>query len=730
MTPGETGISNMTSKDKQRKKNQKCLVTTDVGGGYPPRGVKGFTIPLPLGAANYGDAVKLVSEGVTPPSTGKESSVRTPDCYPLFVLPGESFEHFTERALLHLGSKECGLAHPGPKNGDNRGRHPDAQSNPYTVLDGVDMDGCTRSSCLKKKAVTLVKWYRRMGLPYERDLPSRVECGQLRQAVRQCFSQEGVTLSWELSFKSIQKVERDCCRECEPQFLSKLGPWREARSQPVEVDPVHLERFKHALSGNVDDGWDNFRTPFIPNGNATETFKRRHGGNWNKEEFSDSCRVELVFSSGKPRIVTMYSSANTALLAPLHYSLYSCLKRKGWLLVGEPTEKDISKLTGTRFLSFDYSSATDMIKTAYVRAAVDVLISKAHHLTDDEIRALRVLSTLSFDEMSGETTRGQPMGSIMSFPLLCLINKAVVDLSLTELLKRKEISFREWSSHPCLINGDDLLLKEVRRDTNLRGEIVKEGGKVGFVVNEEKTLDSQTDAEINSTLFSEGVRQKKLNVSSLWMKPDVNDVLGFAAEASIDGSTFRRIVRANAHILSKQGDKRLWALSPALQGICRKDKKIRRAVCSSPALERPVESGVMRMAPKPDVYVLTREEEYSAVVEEVERVREMGIRKACEKRPKFRTSFVPNDRSFQSARKVTEHIDEDLILKCLVDRNDLKLKENLVSQELADLRLFEDPPFDGSRIDHMVDLIRTGRSHPGPKEGVDFSELSLNFVCV
>jgi hypothetical protein len=721
------------SKHKEREK-QLRFAEVEVGGRYSSRKVwssgdssGSLAISLPFGAAKYAEAVKLVRAEVPPSAAGKESHVRVPDCSPPSCFYFDSSGDW-ETALAALQVKRVCSVDGGPKTPENREWHPATQPNPYTVLDGVDMDGCSRSSCLRKKAVTLVKWYRRLGLPYERDLQPRVECGQLRQAVRQCFSQEGVTLLWELSFKSIQKIERDCCRECEPTFLKKLGPWYEARAQPVEVDPDHLERFRHAFAGNVDQGWDLFRTPFIPNGNATESFKRRDGGNWNREEFSETCRVELVFSSGKPRIVTMYSSANTALLAPLHYSLYSTLKRKGWLLVGEPTEKDISKLTGTRFLSFDYSSATDMIKTAYVQAAVDVLISKAHHLTDDEIRALRVLSTLSFDGGVGVTTRGQPMGSIMSFPLLCLMNKTVVDLSLTELLKRKEISFREWSSHPCLINGDDLLTKEVRSGTNLRGEVVKEGGKVGFIVNEEKTLDSKSDAEINSTLFSEGVAQRKLNVSSLWMKPDVNDVLGFAAEASIDGRTFVKIVRANAHILSKQDDKRLWALSPALQGLCRKDKKIRRAICCSPTSVRPVLEGVMRMAVKPEAYTLSREEEYNAVVAEVERVREMGIRRSSERLPKFRTSFVPNSRSFQAARKVTKSIDQELILKCLVDRFDLKLKEDLVLQELADLKLFEDPPFDGSRIDHMVDLIRAGRATPERNE--TFSTELAEFLCV
>lgn len=725
----------MTIKDKQLKKNKECLFTDDSRAVGKPLGC----VPPPCGG---GAAVTLDVVGGHTPLAASSSAALSPslmasagvhDDYPLFALAGEPFGQFSERALHFLESKQKSAGDLHQKN--RRFVHAVSEqssngtmsrsSNPYAVLEDVNMDSCTRSASLRGKAKTLVKWYRRLGLPFERDLPVSIECGGLRTAVRQCFSH--VSEIWELSFKSIQKIEQNCCDFCEPRFLQRLKPWMEARSLPVEIDDEHLERFKVAFAGNVDKGWDNFRRPFIPNGNASECFKRREGGNWNVEGFSETCRAELVFSSGKPRIVTLYSAENSRILAPLHYSLHHTLERKGWLLVGDPTEQDIKKLTGTRFLSFDYSSATDMIKTAYVRAAVDVLISKASSLREDEIRALRVLSDLRFEGMTGETTRGQPMGSLMSFPLLCLMNKTVVDLAITELLKRKEISFEEWSKHPCLINGDDLLLKEVRHQTNIRDEIVHEGSKVGFIVNKEKTMDDVEKAEINSKLFVGGSPVRKLNVSALWMKPDVNDVLGFAAEAAVDGRSFKKIVRANAHILSKQQDKQLWALPGGLQAICRRDKKIRQAMRASPLSVRPVEVGVIRMVEIPEGYSLSGEEEYLALELEVERVREMGIRRAMERRTKFRTSFVPNARSFNSARKRPMTSQKELIPKCLADRFDLKIREDLVTQELADLSLYE-APFDGSHIEHLVDLIRAGRSTPGPNE-CD-RELLREFVCV
>jgi hypothetical protein len=686
------------------KKKNECLFYEDtgghVGGGYSSPRVKGFTIPLPFEAANYGEAVKLVPKDVTASSVMQKSHVRVPDCMvdpdPMFRLPGEGFLQAANRILETL-----------ERTNDNLGAHPASQPNLYTVLDGVDMDGCSRMSLLKKKAATLVKWYRQQGLPQTSDLPETLKCGDLRKAVRSCFPE--VSELWELSFKTIQKVENSYCSECQLSLEAKLDDWTSLRFQPVDVDQEHLLRFKQMLCLNVDRGWDSKRQPFIPNGHATLYNSRRDGGNWNREEFSDSCGVMTVISSGKPRIITTYSAENTRVLGPLHYSLYENLKKKGWLLVGDPTDKDIKKLTGTKYLSFDYQSATDMIKTAYVNAAVDVLIDRADGLTDDEIRALRVLGSLKIAGQDGVATRGQPMGSVMSFPLLCLINKTVVDLAMTDLLERKEISFREWSGHGCLINGDDLLTREVRHETNLRERICHQGSKVGLVVNQEKTMVDEQKAEINSTLFVAGTRQKKLNVSSLWMKPDVDDVLGFASEASVDRKSFVKIVRANAHILSKQQDKKLYNLSPGQQRACRRDKKIRRAITALPTSRRPVEEGVIRMSERPEGYDLSREEENDAMLCEIERVREMGKARCSERKAKFRTSFVPNAQSYSRATRRVETLSRELIPTCYVKRFYLKRWEDLVSQELADLRIFEDPPFDGPRISHMVDIIRAGK---------------------
>lgn len=577
------------------------------------------------------------------------------------------------------------------------------EANPYAVLHDECEDGCSLSGRLRGRAIRLVKFFEELGMTRSaEEIPQHIICGQLRLAVRQCFV-NGLSPLDELSFKTIQKLEKSCCKGCLPRFEKKLSQWKEARFQPVAVDVVHLGKFRRALKQNIEKGWDRRRAPFIPNGNATRQYRRKEGGNWNVEEFSGECRYELVFSSGKPRVVTLYSAENTRRLAPLHYSLYDMLKRRGWLLVGEPTNRHVQGLSGAAFLSFDYSSATDNIKREYVKVAVEVLEEQADHLSDDEIQALRVLSNLVID--GKETFSGQPMGSVMSFPLLCVINKTVVDMALAAMLDRKEISFKEWTSHPLLVNGDDLLTREVRGNTDLRGEVVRQGSQVGLVVNEEKTMVSESDGEINSTYFRDGYKQRKFNASSLWMDAGVEDVLGFAAQATPDGRTFRKVVRRNLRTLAKQPDKHLREIPLSLVAVCRKDKKIRAAITSLPVSVAPIKQGCISMDLRPENYSLSRDEEHNAMKEEIERVRERGIARGAERTVKHSTGVIPAARSFNSVRKQRNTVGPEIIPACYVRCFIRKVKDEDVLREVAPLDL-QLPPGDGSQVNRLLDNIR------------------------
>jgi len=506
-----------------------------------------------------------------------------------------------------------------------------------------------------------------------RALPSRIECGYLRSAIRSCF--DDLNEVEELSVKTCQKLENSYCQFCE----SRIGPaeekWKKERFLDVEVDGDHLSKFATQLGRNVEQGWNRGKYPYIPNGHACLGVTRREGGTWIPGEFSEDCEVQTVISAGKPRIVTLFSERNNQLLHSLHRSLYGNLKRKGWLLVGSPTREQVSSLNGGAYISVDYRSATDMIKSAYTRAAVEVLIDKGEGLNEDEVRALRVLGRLRID--GKYVTRGQPMGSLMSFPLLCLINKTVVDLAHNDLLIEGKIDFKEWSRHRCLINGDDLLMRDLSPAGELISRLVRHGTQVGLVVNEEKTMIHAEKGEINSTLFVNGVEQKKINCGALFMGRDVEDVIGFADRSTLSVDGFIYLVRRHKHLLARASIKIHNTLGYRKFNALVRDKEIRRALCSVPT------SGTRSTNPfpvvaKPVGYDLTREEEIALIDARVNRLRNEGYIPGKVTRP------VISEKSTVSLRKALKRdspTPEDLTLQVLVRGWEFKTKEKIKEED-------------------------------------------------
>jgi hypothetical protein len=411
-----------------------------------------------------------------------------------------------------------------------------------------------------------------------------------------------------------------------------------------------------------------------------------------------------VVSAGKPRIVTVFSESNTSVLYPLHKSLYATLKRKGWLLVGSPTDEQVSSLNGCAYISVDYQSATDNIKTAYTRAAVEELIKKGEELSEEQCAALRMVGELAID--GKPAGRGQPMGSMMSFPLLCLINKTVVDLALSELLTRGEISFKEWTSHRCLINGDDLLLREPSKNGGLLDEIRRHGSLVGLVLNESKTMVDAEKGEINSTLFLNGVQQRKINCGALFMGRDEADVIGFAARSSRTTSGFLFLVERHAHLLARQKVKINESITKEQLNVLLRSEKVREAIRSVPSEEQPT-TNPFAVVPKPVGYDLSRSEEAVLIRERVDRLR--SERYVPPSRTRALKSVVAR-RPIKDALKRKLPTEEELTLRVLADGWEKKTKEKMAKEDpLVDVVPHEhvcDLCADSSRIARMVCEIR------------------------
>lgn len=152
--------------------------------------------------------------------------------------------------------------------------------------------------------------------------------------------------------------------------------------------------------------------------------------------------------------------------------------------------KEMNWPTDLIFTSGDYSAATDTIHRSAVIAAISGI--KCNHLE----RSLIMSSFDNFTIVDSEDNfllnqkNGQLMGSILSFPILCLINKWIYQYT-------QEMS-QERSTDP-LINGDDILFKS----TKLFHEEWKVNiQKVGFKPSPGKNFLQKSNFTINSRPFS------------------------------------------------------------------------------------------------------------------------------------------------------------------------------------------------------------------------------------
>jgi len=562
-----------------------------------------------------------------------------------------------------------------------------ADSNPYAVLEKAPTDCCSRTKVLDGKARTLVRWYEHLGLRRKGYSRSGIQCSELRTAVRSCFDTQ-LPVEWELSFKTISKIDADVCSFCGLNDDDKIDEWKQDRMADVEYNEEHLALFEKCVSMNVPDRWDDRRTPFMPSGNATCHSSRRKGGNWNEEEFSDECIPKLVWSKGKPRVVTLYSEYNTRVLTPLHHSLYTRLRKRDWLLVGDPRDEHVQSLNGGGdYVSIDYSQATDRVKSRYVQILVKVLKQKSCGMSEEEERCLDVLSELRFDGSLAQS--GQPMGSVMSFPMLCIINKTNIDMSLGSLMDSGRIGLEEYRSIRLKINGDDGLIKEPRAgEVMLLDAVRANSAEIGLCLNVEKTMVDSELAEINSTLFRKGVLVKKFNASAIWMKPEMEDVLGFAHEASTDLETFRKIVRGNLHILRSQECKNLHALPYYLQMVCRRDKRIRAALVCVPVRKRPAVVNPFPVEAEPEGFFLPLDRRDSAVSGAIDKARPGALERAGVRRARFRTRVVDDAVSFSSLLKVPP-AGPAVTLSCYVEawREELRERNSMEDErERGDLQ--------------------------------------------
>nr|UVB78517.1 RdRp [Beticola ourmia-like virus 2] len=230
-------------------------------------------------------------------------------------------------------------------------------------------------------------------------------------------------------------------------------------------------------------------------------------------------------------------------LGPLHECLYSYLGGKDWLLVGPPTADRISSVC-----QFDWQTSVDLVGATdnLLLDVADTILCAA--LAQCELVPGRVrqdaVDSLRPTVGDSSVTRGQMMGTYLSFPLLCLQSYVAA---------RWAVRGRDAR---VLINGDDCLI-------SCRTPVLNSDYPSWAVINESKTGRFQSVAEINSTCFLRDSRGKWKEVKHLRRGGGSRDLQGHIHQAAVcraAGPLWER-----AFVLSKLRSR--WVLRPSDLGF-------------------------------------------------------------------------------------------------------------------------------------------------------------------
>lgn len=242
-------------------------------------------------------------------------------------------------------------------------------------------------------------------------------------------------------------------------------------------------------------------------------------------------RVLTIRTGGKNRTVSMFS-ARRSFLKPLHTIMYDRLSKSEWLLRGEASVERFSDFTrtGEVIVSGDYESATDNLNLAVSQCVLRSIRENSRHVPsqvwDEAERAL----VNRFEDGTWQA-RGQLMGSLLSFPLLCLVNY---------------ISFR-WSvarDVPVRINGDDIVFR-ASPDEALSWE--RGVSASGLTLSKGKTMKTKSLFSLNSNFFlaRRGRVEQVAHIRSscVWDKPDeATSVAGKLKKCEVGMPTVRNSI--------------------------------------------------------------------------------------------------------------------------------------------------------------------------------------------
>jgi hypothetical protein len=218
----------------------------------------------------------------------------------------------------------------------------------------------------------------------------------------------------------------------------------------------------------------------------------------------------------KVRVITKGPPLRQTVLRSLRKFMHSTLRKHPvFTLIGTPvTEELMEHLIGAElaedevFFSGDFQEATDNIYSWAIEVVADEL-SKVVNLGELELKLLiENLTRHKYPRLNPEIqdpqTRGQLMGAITSFPVLCIINASTARWSM-EVAEGKSLRLTDCK---LLINGDDIGAKVKQRFHGIWRKVTEFHGLIESVG---KTFSAKEFIEINSRQF----RRKTKDITTI-----------------------------------------------------------------------------------------------------------------------------------------------------------------------------------------------------------------------
>jgi len=222
-----------------------------------------------------------------------------------------------------------------------------------------------------------------------------------------------------------------------------------------------------------------------------------------KRAHLDITAVPLGLSEAlKVRVITKGPFELYTVLKPLQKFMHSTMRiHPAFSLIGETINESyvnsrISQIGSGKVLSVDYRNATNEIFSWPSEVAADE-ISSLLNLMPEERALFKTSLTGHQIELRGEVKnqiRGQLMGSITSFPILCIINAAIMRYTF-ELSTNVTV---DLANCPLAINGDDAILRGPETIFSIWKSV---SGLLGLSPSNGKVYFSDQFCEMNSRTF-------------------------------------------------------------------------------------------------------------------------------------------------------------------------------------------------------------------------------------